>query len=93
MNEEQQMTNWQESEARYPHQGNVQMTIPQDTQLTHQGTPEHVDRVKHSVNQQIDGEPASTDEELKTMFDRAMRYYWGDAKPPSWHDRITWGED
>lgn len=93
MNEEQQMTNWQESEARYPHQGNVQMTIPQDTQLTHQGTPEHVDRVKHSVNQQIDGEPASTDEELKTMFDRAMRNSNQMRQKFPWHDRITWGED
>ena len=93
MNEEQQMTNWQESEARYPHQGNVQMTIPQDTQLTHQGTPEHVDRVKHSVNQQIDGERASTDEELKTMFDRAMRNSNQMRQKFPWHDRITWGED
>ncbi len=104
MDAEQQLRNWQESDARYPNQGQVQMSIDDGTQLTHQGTPNKVGYITHSINQQLDNEPPSTVEELKAMLDysKRMRTRYGALPPslnkfpvftaPSWQDRISWGE-
>ena len=107
MNAEQQLRNWQSSSARYPHQGNVRMSVGDGTQLTSQGTPDNVGVITHSINQQLDNEPPSTMEELRQMFDRSKRrrHIMTSSQPPtllgafhspfsapSFQDRINWGE-
>ncbi len=104
MNAQQQLNNWQESNARYPHQGTVQMSIDDGTQLTHQGTPDKVGYIPHSINQQLDNEQPSTVEELKAMLEasKQLRRHNSNLPPtlnrfppfsaPSWQDRISWGE-
>jgi len=107
MDAQQQLRNWQSSSARYPHQGNVRMSIGDGTQLTNQGTPDNVGIITHSINQQLDNEPPSTIDELRQMFDRSKRrrHIMTSSQPPtllgafhspfsapSFQDRIDWGE-
>jgi hypothetical protein len=104
MDAQQQLNNWQESDARYPNQGTVQMSIDDGTQLTHQGTPDKVGYIPHSINQQLDNEQPSTVEELKAMLEASKRErrIMGGMPPsmnrfppfsaPSWQDRMSWGE-
>jgi len=104
MNAQQQLNNWQDSNARYPHQGTVQMSIDDGTQLTHQGTPDKLGYITHSINQQLDNEQPSTVQELKAMLEasKQLRQHNSNLPPtlnrfppfsaPSWQDRIAWGE-
>ena len=108
MDAEQQIRNWQQSQARYPHRGEVKLSIGDGTQLTSQGTPDNVGVIQHSINQQLDNEPPSTMEEMREMLDRSKRRRRGltfDQPPtfasdslqrpfsaPSFQDRIDWGE-
>jgi len=104
MDAEQQLRNWQESDARYPNQGTVEMSIDDGTQLTHQGTPKRIGYINHSINQQLDNEPPSTTEQLKEMFEASKRQRarirnlpptlsrFPPFSAPSWQDRMTWGE-
>ena len=104
MNAQQQLNNWQDSNARYPHQGTVQMSIDDGTQLTHQGTPDKLGYITHSINQQLDNEQPSTVLELKAMLEasKRLREHNSNLPPtlnrfppfsaPSWQDRIAWGE-
>jgi len=104
MNAQQQLNNWQESNARYPHQGTAEMSIDDGTQLTHQGTPDKLGYITHSINQQLDNERPSTIQELKAMLEASKRRrgIMGGMPPsmnrfppfsaPSWQERISWGE-
>jgi len=104
MNAQQQLNNWQDSNARYPHQGSAEMSIDDGAQLTHQGTPDKLAYITHSINQQLDNERPSTVEELKAMLEASKRErrMMGNMPPsmnrfppfsaPSWQDRIAWGE-
>ncbi len=104
MDAQQQLNNWQESDARYPNQGAVQMSINDGAQLTHQGTPDTLGYITHSINQQLDNEQPSTVEELKAMLEASKRERrimrgmppsmnrFPPFSAPSWQDRISWGE-
>lgn len=105
MDAQQQLNNWQESDARYPNQGAVQMSIDDGAQLTHQGTPDKLGYITHSINQQLDNEQPSTVEELKAMLEASkrqrarianqpptLRSRFPPFSAPSWQDRISWGE-
>jgi len=90
MSEEEQKRRWRESDARFPHQGRFEMTIP--TGLRGSGkvlpkSPKKINFAPNTLSRIIEGEKSLTSEEMRDLVESHQRALGIDH---DWLKNINW---